>query len=176
MALLKIARMGHPVLHRVADPVADPTSPEILRLVADMAETLADAGGVGLAAPQVHVPLRLFLWKTGAGQAMALINPVLEPVGEETEAGWEGCLSIPGMRGLVRRALRLRFSGLDIQGNRFEGEAQGMAARIMQHENDHLDGVLYPSKLEHHAKFGFNEELARAAAEERAREQQGAGG
>ena len=174
MAILKIARMGHPVLHRVADPVEDAAAPDIRRLVADMAETLADAGGVGLAAPQVHVPLRLFIWKTGAGQAMALINPVLEPIGEETEAGWEGCLSIPGMRGLVRRALRLRFTGLDIQGNRFEGEAQGMAARIMQHEYDHLDGVLYPSKLEHHAKFGFNEELARAAAEERAREAQGA--
>ena len=176
MAILKIARMGHPVLHRVADPVEDPTTPEIRRLVADMAETLADAGGVGLAAPQVHVPLRLFIWKTGAGQSMALVNPVLEPLGEETEAGWEGCLSIPGMRGLVRRALRLRFTGLDIQGSRFDGEAQGMAARIMQHEYDHLDGVLYPSKLEHHAKFGFNEELARAAAEERAREAQGGTG
>lgn len=174
MAILKIARMGHPVLHRVADPVADPTAPEIRRLVADMAETLADAGGVGLAAPQVHVSLRLFIWKTGAGQAMALINPVLEPVGEETEAGWEGCLSIPGMRGLVRRALRLRFSGRDIQGNRFEGEAQGFAARIMQHENDHLDGVLYPSKLDDPSQFGFNEELARAAAEARARDTLGA--
>ena len=120
------------------------------------------------------MPLRLFIWKTGAGQAMALINPVLEPVGEETEAGWEGCLSIPGMRGLIRRALRLRFSGLDIQGNRFEGEAQGFAARIMQHENDHLDGVLYPSKLEDPSQFGFNEELARAAAEARARDSLGA--
>lgn len=176
MAILKIARMGHPVLHRVADPVEDPTAPEIRRLVADMAETLADAGGVGLAAPQVHVPLRLFIWKTGAGQAMALINPVLEQVGEETEAGWEGCLSIPGMRGLIRRAVRLRFSGLDIQGNRFSGEAQGFVARIMQHEYDHLDGVLYPSKLEDPSRFGFNEELARAAAEEKAREGQGGQG
>lgn len=173
MAILKIARMGHPVLHRVADLVEDPTAPEIRRLVADMAETLADAGGVGLAAPQVHVPLRLFLWKTGAGQAMAILNPVLTPLGEETETGWEGCLSIPGLRGLVRRAVRLRFAGLDIEGNRFEGEAQGLAARVMQHEYDHLDGVLYPSKLADPSQFGFNEELARAAAERRAREAEG---
>ena len=174
MAILKIARMGHPVLHRAADPVPDPTAPEIRRLVADMMETLADAGGIGLAAPQVHVPLRLFLWKSGAGQAMALINPELAPVGEETETGWEGCLSIPGLRGLVRRAVRLRFGGFDIQGERFEGEAQGLAARVMQHEYDHLDGVLYPAKLEHPSAFGFNEELARAAAEARARDGQGA--
>jgi peptide deformylase len=171
MALLKIARMGHPVLRRVAEPVADPTDPEIRRLIADMADTMADAGGIGLAAPQVHVPLRLFVWQSGAGQTLALINPVLAPVGEETETAWEGCLSIPGLRGLVRRWSRIRFTGLDLAGATFSGEAQGLAARVMQHENDHLDGVLYPSKLEDASQFGFTEELARAAAEERARTQ-----
>ena len=168
MAILKIARMGHPVLHSPAELVADPRAPAVQRLVADMVETMADAGGIGLAAPQVHVPLRLFIWRSGAGQALALINPVLTPVGEDTEAAWEGCLSIPGLRGLVRRFLHIRFTGLDIEGNVFDGEAQGLVARVMQHENDHLDGVLYPSKLEDPAQFGFTEELARAAAQARA--------
>ncbi len=172
MALLKIARMGHPVLHQPAAPVVDPSAPDIRRLVADMVETMEDAGGIGLAAPQVHVPLRLFIWRSGAGQPVALINPVLTSVGEETEAAWEGCLSIPGLRGLVRRPAHIRFSGFDIDGRVFDGEAQGLAARVMQHENDHLDGVLYPSKLEHPSQFGFIEELARAAAQTRAVQQE----
>ncbi len=165
MAILKIARMGHPVLLAPAAEVEDPTSPEIRRLVADMAETMEDAGGIGLAAPQVHVGLRLFVWRTGAGGVSALINPELEQVGEETEVAWEGCLSIPGLRGAVRRASRIRFRGLDINGTTIEGEAAGLVARVMQHETDHLDGVLYPMRMEDLALFGFNEELARAAAE-----------
>ena len=176
VALLPILLVPDAKLRARARAVGAGDADVVRDLAPRMLATMYKAPGIGLAAPQVHVPLRLFIWKTGAGQSMALVNPVLEPLGEETEAGWEGCLSIPGMRGLVRRALRLRFTGLDIQGSRFDGEAQGMAARIMQHEYDHLDGVLYPSKLEHHAKFGFNEELARAAAEERAREAQGGTG
>ena len=164
MALLKIARMGHPVLLRRADPVADPTAPEIRRLIADMAETMEDAGGIGLAAPQVHVPLRLFVWRTGAGGVSALINPELEQVGEETDLAWEGCLSIPGLRGAVRRASRVRFSGIDMDGREVEGEAAGIVARVMQHETDHLDGVLYPMRMEDLGQFGFVEELARAQA------------
>jgi len=164
MALLKIARMGHPVLIAPAASVEDPTAPEIRRLVADMAETMEDASGLGLAAPQVHVGLRLFVWRTGAGGVSALINPKLEQVGEETELGWEGCLSIPGLRGAVRRATRLRFRGFDIDGRAVEGEAAGLVARVMQHETDHLDGVLYPMRMEDFTLFGFNEELARAAA------------
>ncbi|MBB5689086.1 peptide deformylase [Roseomonas alkaliterrae] len=171
MAILKIARMGHPILLGVAEPVADPTAPEIRRLVADMAETMEDAGGVGLAAPQVHVPLRIFVWRTGAGGVSALINPEIEPVGEETETAWEGCLSIPGLRGAVRRAARLRFRGLDIAGNAIEGEASGLVARVMQHETDHLDGILYPMRMEDLSQFGFNEELARAAARAAAKEE-----
>lgn len=168
MAILKIARMGHPVLLRSADRVEDPTSPEIRRLVADMAETMEDAQGLGLAAPQVHVPLRLFVWRGGAGNVLAILNPEIEPVGEETEDGWEGCLSIPGLRGCVPRAARVRFRGLDIEGRPFEGEAAGLAARIMQHENDHLDGVLYPMRMPDLTLLGFTEELARAAAAARA--------
>lgn len=168
MAILKIARMGHPVLIRPADPVENPTAPEIRRLVADMAETMADAQGLGLAAPQVHVPLRLFVWRGGAGNVIALINPGIEPASEETEDGWEGCLSIPGLRGCVPRAARIRFRGLDIEGKAVQGEAAGLAARVIQHEADHLDGVLYPMRMTDFTLFGFTEELAKAAATSRA--------
>jgi peptide deformylase len=164
MAILKIARMGHPILLRRAAEVPDPTDPEIRRLVADMAETMEDAQGIGLAAPQVHVPLRLFVWRGGAGNVIALINPEIEPVGEETETGWEGCLSIPGLRGCVPRFARLRFRGLDIEGKQVEGEAAGLAARVIQHETDHLDGVMYPMRMTDLSLLGFTEELARAAA------------
>ena len=164
MAILKIARMGHPVLIRPADPVPDPTAPEIRRLVADMAETMEDASGLGLAAPQVHVPLRLFVWRGGAGNVIALINPEVEPVGDATEDGWEGCLSIPGLRGSVPRFARIRFRGVDIEGRPVEGEAAGLAARVIQHETDHLDGVLYPMRMPDLSLFGFTDELARAAA------------
>lgn len=168
MAILKIARMGHPILLARAAEVDDPTDPEIHRLITDMAETMADAGGIGLAAPQVHVGLRIFVWRTGAGGAAALINPVLEPLGEEAEAAFEGCLSIPGLRGAVRRPARIRFRGVDIAGQPVEGEAAGLVARVMQHEADHLDGVLYPMRMQDFTQFGFTEELARAAATERA--------
>lgn len=164
MAILKIARMGHPVLIRPADPVADPTAPEIRRLIADMAETMEDAQGIGLAAPQVHVPLRLFVWRGGAGNVIALINPEIEAVGEEIEEGWEGCLSIPGLRGCVPRAARIRFRGVDIEGRPVDGEAAGLAARVIQHEADHLDGRLYPMRMTDFTRFGFTEDLARAAA------------
>ncbi|MGG5809946.1 peptide deformylase [Falsiroseomonas sp. CW058] len=168
MAILKIARMGHPVLIRPAEPVPDPAAPEIRRLVADMAETMEDAQGLGLAAPQVHVGLRLFVWRGGAGNVLALVNPEIEAVGEETEDGWEGCLSIPGLRGCVPRATRIRFRGFDIEGRPVNGEAAGLAARVMQHEMDHLDGVLYPMRMPDLTLLGFTEELSRAAAQARA--------
>jgi peptide deformylase len=167
MAILKIARMGHPVLLREAEPVADPTTPDIRRLVADMAETMRDAQGLGLAAPQVHVPLRLFVWRADGNAVSVLVNPAVEPVGEETESAWEGCLSIPGLRGCVTRPRRVRFRGLDGEGNPVEGEAEGMAARVVQHETDHLDGVLYPMRMDDFALFGSTDEIARAAAEGR---------
>jgi peptide deformylase len=162
MPILKIARMGHPVLLREAEPVADPRHPEIRRLIADMVETMQDASGIGLAAPQVHMPLRLFIWQTPAGISV-LLNPELEAVGEETESTWEGCLSIPGLRGCVTRPRRIRFRGLDAEGNPVEGEAEGMTARVMQHETDHLNGVLYPMRMQDLSLLGFTEELARAA-------------
>jgi len=163
MAILKIARLGHPVLRRRADPVGDPTTPEIQRLIADMGETMHDAEGLGLAAPQVHVPLRLFVWRAPQGLGV-LVDPELTPLDGNVVAGWEGCLSIPGLRGVVHRAAQVRFRGLDATGTAIEGEASGMLARVMQHEADHLDGVLYPDKLADPALFGFTEEIARAAA------------
>lgn len=168
MALLKIARMGHPVLLQQAQPVDDPGAPEIRRLVADMIETMLDAPGVGLAAPQVHVPLRLFVMQIPAGRdggdalaPMAVINPSFEPVGEEQALRWEGCLSIPGLRGAVPRWVRIRYAGVDCDGNPVGGEVDGLHANVVQHEYDHLDGVLYPMRVADFSQFGFIEELSR---------------
>lgn len=167
MAILKIARMGHPVLARPADPVADPTAPEIRALIADMRETLFDIAGAGLAAPQVHVPLRLVLYTVPAHRAQpgeaaqplqVLINPVLEPQGEDMDEDWEGCLSVPGLRGLVPRYRHLRFSGLNAEGAAVEGEASGFHARVLQHECDHLDGLLYPMRMRDLGKLIFESE------------------
>ncbi|WP_158044216.1 peptide deformylase [Skermanella pratensis] len=170
MAILKIARMGHPVLRRVADPVEDPSDPEIQRLIADMAETMADASGAGLAAPQVHVPKRIILFIVPAERATmegeedrprglsVLINPVIELVGTDMVPGWEGCLSIPGLRGIVPRHAHIRYRGLDAEGRPVEREASGFHARVVQHELDHLDGVLYPDRMPDLALLTFNEE------------------
>ncbi|MGE5271109.1 MAG: peptide deformylase, partial [Thiohalocapsa sp.] len=151
MALLKIARMGNPMLRARAAAVADPTAPEIRRLVDDMIETMEDAGGTGLAAPQVHVPLRLVVFFVGPERLSGLpedteqdltvlINPVIEPVGGERAFGWEGCLSVPGLRGVVPRHLRIRYRGLGLNGEAIDREAAGFHARVVQHECDHLDG------------------------------------
>lgn len=175
MAILKIARMGHPVLLQRCAPVEDPGAPEIRRLVADMMETMEDAPGVGLAAPQVHVPLRLFVFRVPGERAAGdpddapvgnsvLINPTLELLGDERVMGWEGCLSIPGLRAAVARATRVRYRGVDCDGNPVEREVAGFHARVVQHEYDHLDGILYPMRLTDFSLFGFNEELNRAAA------------
>ncbi|MFZ4405688.1 MAG: peptide deformylase [Paracraurococcus sp.] len=162
MSILKIARMGHPVLLGQAEPVDDPAHPEIRRLIADMIETMHDASGIGLAAPQVYAPLRLFVWRGVAGVSV-LMNPELEALDDETESAWEGCLSIPGLRGCVTRPRRIRYRGLDSTGAPVTGEAEGMTARVMQHETDHLDGVMYPMRMQDHSLFGFTDELARAA-------------
>lgn len=155
MAILKIARMGHPVLAKAAAEVADPTAPAIRQLVTDMIQTMADADGLGLAAPQVHVPLRVVVFHvpgsreaTGGELALTtLINPVIEPLTEAKEQGWEGCLSVPGLRGLVPRFTHIRYRGLSPQGETIEREAAGMHARVVQHECDHLDGILYPQRM-----------------------------
>ncbi len=175
MAILKIARMGHPVLLARAAPVADPGAPEIRRLVADMIETMEDAQGAGLAAPQVHVPLRLFVFRVPPGRTVegdgdgemgntVVINPELEPLGDDMVLRWEGCLSIPGMRAAVPRHVRVRYRGVDTDGNPVGADASGFHAGVVQHENDHLDGILYPMRMTDFRLFGFNEELARASA------------
>ena len=171
MALLKIARMGHPVLRAVASPVPDPTDPEIRRLAADMIDTMMDAPGVGLAAPQVHESLRIIVFRVPAdrsgGESVAtavLINPVIEPLGEEMELGWEGCLSIPGMRGVVPRHARIRYRGIGLDGEAVEREATGFHARVIQHEADHLDGVLYIDRMPDLRYLAFNEETHHVAA------------
>lgn len=174
MAIRKIVRMGHPVLLQRAEPVADPADPEIRRLIADMIETMDDAAGAGLAAPQVYVPLRLFVFRVPAprasgapgDEAMAtsvVINPTIETLGEEVATAFEGCLSIPGLQGVVPRPARIRYRGMDATGVPFDREASGFHARVVQHEADHLDGILYPMRMTDFSRFGFNEELARVA-------------
>jgi peptide deformylase len=160
MAILKIARMGHPVLVGRAAEVEDPTAPEVRRLVSDMLETMADADGVGLAAPQVYVARRIVIFRappdderaddeesTEPAPLTVLINPVIEPLSDETVVGWEGCLSLPELRGLVPRYTRIRYSGLTPEGATFAREALGFHARVVQHECDHLDGMLYPRRM-----------------------------
>ncbi len=172
MAILKIARMGHPVLLQRAAPVDDPAAPEVRRLMADMIETMLDANGAGLAAPQVHVPLRLFVFRVPAARAteadgelgvQVLVNPEVVPDGEEVALAWEGCLSIPGLQAEVPRPARIRYTGLDADGQTVQREAGGFHARVVQHENDHLDGILYPMRMTDFSRFGFSEELARFA-------------
>lgn len=176
MSILKIARMGHPVLWQTAERVADPTAPEIRRLIADMVETMEDAHGVGLAAPQVHVPLRLFVFRVPAERRSGdpddpeisnsvLINPEIVPIGDDIRVRWEGCLSIPGLRGAVPRPWRVRYRGLDAAGKAVAREVTGLHAGVVQHENDHLDGILYPMRMTDMALFGFDAELTRYPAE-----------
>lgn len=175
MAILKIARMGHPVLNRVADPVEDPTAPEIRTLLQDMLDTMLDAPGIGLAAPQVYVPLRVVIFhvpreRNDAVEGPAavpeglnvLINPKIEPLSDEKEEDWEGCLSVPGMTGRVPRYTRIRYTAVDHEDNRIDRVAEGFHARVVQHECDHLDGMLYPRRMTDLSSFGFNEEIRRA--------------
>ncbi len=175
MTLLKIARMGHPLLRQRAREITDPTAPEIRHLVNDMIETMADADGAGLAAPQVHIGLRLVIFKAPPDRAeependgeeasgtiglTILINPDYEPLSDEKTLGWEGCLSVPGLNGAVPRYTHIRYSGVDLDGNRIEREATGFHARVAQHEIDHLDGLLYPMRMTDLSLLTFSEEL-----------------
>ena len=176
MPLLKIARMGNPVLKTVADAIEDPAAPEVAQLVADMIDTMHDADGTGLAAPQIHVAKRVVVFYVDAGRDSSeggdgdgvpltvLINPEIEPLSDEIEPGWEGCLSIPGMMGEVARFTHIRYSAYDLDGNRFEREAHGFHARVVQHECDHLDGILYPQRIKDMRRFGFTDEMVRGFA------------
>lgn len=177
MAILKIARMGHPILSLRAAEVPDPTAPDVARLVATMIETMEDADGTGLAAPQVHMPWRIVVYKVederadeeddeGEGVPLTvLVNPVIEFLDEETSIGFEACLSVPGMAGPVRRHENIRVTYQTLENEEINFEAHGFHARVIQHECDHLDGVLYPSRIEDMSQFGFVEELGKAQAE-----------
>jgi peptide deformylase len=169
MAIRPVLRMGDPRLLRVSAPVQRFESPELRLLIADMRETMASLNGAGLAAPQIGVGERVVIFGTGARNPRypdaevvpytVLINPELEPLGEARESDWEGCLSVPGMRGLVPRYRELRYRGFDAAGTPIERRVNGFHARVVQHEVDHLDGILYPMRIVDLRDFGFNEEL-----------------
>lgn len=187
MAIRKIARMGHPVLKGVAKPVPDPTAPEVKALVRDMIETMIDANGAGLAAPQVYEPWRIVVFQAPPERApeeideaeafdhtaplTVLINPEIEILTEEMEKGWEGCLSVPGLRGAVPRYTALCYRGVSLTGERIERVARGFHARVVQHECDHLDGILYPQRMDDLGELIFETEArAWAAARQSAQE------
>ncbi len=173
MTLLKIARMGHPVLVRRADEIPDPTAREIRNLVENMIETMVDAEGVGLAAPQVYVSKRVIIFSSPEGRSdeeapktdfaplTALINPEIEVLDDEQDFGWEGCLSIPGLSGAVPRCRHIRYKGFLPNGEAIDREATGFHARVVQHECDHLDGILYTMRMPDLSKLVFTDELRR---------------
>ncbi|HXZ94066.1 MAG TPA: peptide deformylase [Burkholderiales bacterium] len=159
-----VLRMGDPRLLSVARPVERFGTPQLSDLLADMRDTMAHLNGAGLAAPQIGVDLRVVIFGLRGNPRYpdaeevpdtVLINPVITPLSDELEDGWEGCLSVPGMRGLVPRVRHLRYSGYDEQGRTFERVVQGFHARVVQHECDHLDGILYPMRIRDFTKFGF---------------------
>ncbi len=183
MAILKIARMGHPILRRRADEVPDPTAPGIGLLVEDMLETLRDERGAGLAAPQVHVPKRVVIFaalsevpedpEDEADEAdeadesefaplTVLVNPAWAPLGEAMTIGWEACLSVPGLTGAVPRFSHIRYRGVTPAGEKIEREATGFHARVFQHEFDHLDGILYPQRMADLSLLVFADEAHRS--------------
>ncbi len=166
-----ILRMGDPRLLRVSRPVVAFGTPELQALIADMFDTMRAADGAGLAAPQLAVPLRVVIFGSADEAPNArypdeppvprtiLVNPVLQPLDDEVEEGWEGCLSVPGLRGMVPRHRRLRYSGYDPDGRRIERTVEGFHARVVQHECDHLDGILYPMRVRDFSRFGFTDVL-----------------
>jgi peptide deformylase len=168
MAVHEILRMGHPFLLRVAEPVSELNSPWLHALVADMLETMVARKGAGLAAPQIGVNARVVVFELKNNPRYpdaepvpltVLVNPILSPVGAELEEDWEGCLSVPGMRGWVPRYKNLHYRGYDQFGAPIDRTVTGFHARVVQHECDHLDGILYPQRMRDLRKFGFIEEL-----------------
>lgn len=181
MAVLKIARMGQPVLRRSAVPVADPTAPEVRVLAQDMIETMHEAAGTGLAAPQVFDGRRVIVFfvdsaraaregpesagDTAAVPVTVLVNPDFEPLDDEMVTAWEACLSLPGLAGKVPRHRRIRYWGQDLDGREVVRTAEGFHARVVQHECDHLDGVLFVDRMADLATLSFTSEM-RATGEE----------
>ena len=168
MPIRTVLRMGHPVLRQVAAPVDRFGTRELLELVEDMQDTMRALNGAGLAAPQIGVSLRVVVFEVSRNprypQAEAvprtvLVNPELTPLGEETEEGWEGCLSVPGLRGLVPRYQRLRYRGYDPHGLPIDRTVEGFHARVVQHEVDHLDGILYPMRIKDLRNLGYEDVL-----------------
>ena len=165
MSILKIAKLGHPVLLRKGTKIDNFATDSLKRTIYDMSETMIDYNGIGLAAPQVHLSKRIIIFRNPdieekeKIQITPLVNPVFKPLGDETEDDWEGCLSIPGMQGLVRRYKKISYYGFDIDGNKIENIAEGLHARVIQHEIDHLDGILYTSRLSDDKGFGFEKEI-----------------
>ena len=168
MAIRDVLRMGHPVLRERAKPVEKFGTPELRALLQDMKDTMAHKNGAGLAAPQIGVSQRMVIFGVDhnprypdaeAVPFTVLVNPKITMLTRQVEEDWEGCLSVPGMRGVVPRYTKLRYSGFDVEGNPIEREAEGFHARVVQHECDHLDGILYPQRMTDLSKLGFNEEL-----------------
>jgi peptide deformylase len=168
MTVRRVLKMGDPVLFRVAEPVQEFDSPALHALITDMFDTMAALSGAGLAAPQIGVSRRVVIFGVEANPrypdaepvpTTVLINPVLEFLTKDAEDGWEGCLSVPGMRGLVSRCTHLRYSGFDQYGTPIAREAYGFHARVVQHECDHLDGILYPMRLKDMRLFGYEDAL-----------------
>ncbi|MCH7343895.1 peptide deformylase [Pelomonas sp. CA6] len=168
MAVREILRMGDARLLRQAQPVRDFDTPELHALLQDMFDTMAAAQGAGLAAPQIGVDLQVVVFGFQHNERYpeappvpmtVLINPQVTPLSEERVDGWEGCLSVPGLRGVVPRWSRIRYQGFDAQGRPLGREAEGFHARVVQHECDHLEGVLYPMRVRDFSRFGFTEVL-----------------
>jgi peptide deformylase len=168
MAIRPILRLGNPVLRRIATPVTEFDTPALRELVQDLLDTMRANDGAGLAAIQIGVLQRVVVFELTTSPRYpdaepvpltVLVNPELEALGEERDAGWEGCLSVPGMRGLVPRYRRLRYRGFDELGRPIDRTVTDFHARVVQHECDHLDGILYPQRIEDMRAFGFQEEL-----------------
>jgi len=168
MAIKPVLRMGNPLLLQRAEEIAQFDTPELHALIQDMQDTMAHMNGAGIAAPQIGVSQRVVIFGVGHNPRYpdaeqvpytVLVNPVLRPIGDSKEEGWEGCLSVPGMRGIVSRYSRLHYSGFDQYGNPIDRLVSGFHARVVQHECDHLDGILYPMRIDDLRKFGYTDVL-----------------
>jgi peptide deformylase len=168
MAVRPVLKMGHPLLRQAAVPVTAFASAELRELIVDMDETMRALSGAGIAAPQIGVSLRVVIFEVRENPRYphvtpvpytALVNPVLTPLDDSQEEGWEGCLSVPGMRGLVPRYRRLRYEGFTPEGAAIDRTVEGFHARVVQHEVDHLDGILYPQRIRDLTTFGFEDAL-----------------
>jgi peptide deformylase len=164
----EVLKMGDPRLLEKSQPVEVFGTAQLRELIADMRDTMAQLSGAGLAAPQIAVPLRVVIFGLTQNPRYpdaeevpdtVLINPVITPIGEEMEEAWEGCLSVPGMRGVVPRFMRVRYQGFDESGQAIDRSVEGFHARVVQHECDHLDGILYPMRIRDMSKFGYVEVL-----------------